>query len=71
MGAARRLHGRAHGRGFVLLGGPLAGTADALLIIRAASAEEIHARLAADPWTETDLLRTTSISPWILRLGSL
>ena len=28
-------------------------------------------QLAADPWTEFDLLRTGRIAPWILRLGTL
>jgi hypothetical protein len=37
-----------HAEGFVLLGGPLEGTSDVLLIIRADDANEIHARLSAD-----------------------
>ena len=57
--------------GFVALGGPLDGTPDVLLIIRAASEEEIRARLAADPWAVTDLLRVVRVTPWALRLGSL
>ena len=57
--------------GFVVLGGPLAGTPDVLLIIRAASEEEIRARLGADPWALTDLLRVARVTPWTLRLGSL
>jgi hypothetical protein len=56
---------------FVALVGPLEGTRDALLIVRAASASEIAERLAADPWTTSGLLVTTQISPWQLRLGSL
>ena len=57
--------------GFVVLGGPLDGTPDVLLIIRAKSSEEIVARLAADPWTTMDLLRVVRITPWNLRLGSI
>jgi hypothetical protein len=57
--------------GFVVLGGPLEGSADALLVIRAGTSEEISARLAADPWASTDLLRVSWIAPWQLRLGSL
>jgi uncharacterized protein YciI len=57
--------------GFVVLGGPLEGTEDALLIIRAESPEEISSRLAADPWTALAVLRTGRIAPWTLRLGSL
>jgi uncharacterized protein YciI len=57
--------------GFVVLGGPLDGTPDVLLIVRANSADEIIERLAADPWSGQDLLRISRISPWTLRLGSL
>lgn len=60
-----------HEDGFVLLGGPLQGTPDVLLITRAQSAEEIRARLQADCWTQNDLLRVKEIVPWNLRLGSL
>jgi len=57
--------------GFALLVGPLEGTRDALLILRASSADEIHSRLAADPWSHSGLLRTTLVAPWTLRIGSL
>ena len=57
--------------GFVVLGGPLDGTADVLLVMRAGSAEEIRARLADDPWSRMDLLRVSRVAPWSLRLGSL
>lgn len=57
--------------GFVLLAGPLEGTPDVLLIMRANNVEEIHARLNLDSWTSKDLLRIKQIVPWTLRLGSL
>ena len=57
--------------GFVLLGGPLDGTPDVLLIVRAEHADAIRSRLAADPWSANDLLRIVRITPWTLRLGSL
>jgi len=60
-----------HADGFVLLVGPLEGTQDALLIVRAHDPQEIAARLAQDPWTGLDLLRTSQVAPWTLRLGSL
>ena len=56
---------------FAALVGPLEGTRDALLILRASSASEIADRLASDPWTKNDLLITKQISLWQLRLGSL
>lgn len=57
--------------GFVVLGGPMDGTPDVLLIVRANSADEIVERVAADPWSGQDLLRISRISPWTLRLGFL
>jgi uncharacterized protein YciI len=57
--------------GFVVLGGPLEGTPDVLLVIRAGTADEIVDRLSADPWAARDLLRVGRITPWTLRLGSL
>jgi uncharacterized protein YciI len=60
-----------HRDGFVLLGGPLEGTPDVLLIVRASGADEIGARLAEDPWTRNGLLRIAQIVPWTLRLGAL
>jgi uncharacterized protein len=56
---------------FVLLGGPLEGTPDTLLVVRARTREEVAARLARDPWTTSGLLVVTRIDPWPLRLGSL
>jgi uncharacterized protein YciI len=58
-------------QGFMLLGGPLLGTRDVLLIVRAADEQQVETRLAADCWAVKDLLRTRQISPWWLRLGSL
>lgn len=57
--------------GFVVLGGPLEGTADVLLIVRAADDAEVRSRLAADPWSASALLRVDRAVPWTLRLGSL
>ena len=57
--------------GFVILGGPLEGTSDVLLVVRATAPEEVRSRLAEDPWVGLDLLRITRIAPWTLRLGSL
>lgn len=56
---------------FVLLGGPLDGTPDVLLIALANDADEIRSRLSDDPWTRHGLLRITQILPWTLRLGTL
>lgn len=57
--------------GFVVLGGPLEGSTDFLLIFRAADADQIVERLADDPWSPEGLLVITRISLWTLRLGSM
>jgi len=57
--------------GFVILGGPLDGTPDVLLVMRAESPDDVRSRLAEDPWAGNDLLRITRVAPWTLRLGSL
>ncbi|MFY9529046.1 MAG: hypothetical protein WAR24_09050 [Candidatus Acidiferrales bacterium] len=55
--------------GFVVLGGPLEGTRDVLLVIRAKTSDQIIDRLSADPWARRDLLRVSRVSPWTLRLA--
>jgi uncharacterized protein YciI len=60
-----------HSDGFVLLGGPLDGTPDVLLIVRARDEAEIRSRLQADPWSHMNLLTVARIVPWTIRLGSL
>src|SRR5580700_3103274 len=57
--------------GLVALGGPLVGTPDVLLVMRADCADAIRQRLDQDPWTSLDLLHVRSITPWALRLGTL
>jgi uncharacterized protein YciI len=57
--------------GFIALGGPLQGTEDVLLIVRADNAAEITAHLAEDCWSKSGQLRISRIAPWELRLGSL
>ena len=57
--------------GMVVLGGPLEGTSEVLLIFRAESPDEIRQRLAPDPWHRMGLLEIARIMPWTLRLGKL
>ena len=60
--------------GFVLFGGPLAGSElgriRALLMVEAASEAEIHSRLGEDPWTLAKRLVTVSVEPWNLFVGA-
>ena len=56
--------------GFVLLGGPIGDAVelDFLLIIKAATEDEIHATLARDPWTPIGLLDVRKIERWTILL---
>jgi uncharacterized protein YciI len=57
--------------GFIVLGGPLEGTPDVLLIVRAEDETEVTARLAPDAWMLNGFLQRRWIAPWTLRLGDL
>ena len=56
---------------WAVLVGPLEGTRDVLLILRASTSEEVSERLASDPWTSQRLLVTKQINRWQIRLGSI
>jgi uncharacterized protein YciI len=55
------------GRGFVVLGGPLEDEETVVLAVEAASAEEVRATLARDPWHETHLV-VERVDGWTIRL---
>lgn len=57
--------------GVVALAGPLEGGVEALIIVRAESAEAVQRWLADDPWTKSGVLRTVSVAAWTLRIGSV
>ena len=61
-------------QGFVLFGGPLAGTEQGrvrvLLIVDADNEATIHRLLADDPWAATGQLVTSSIEPWKILVGA-
>jgi hypothetical protein len=57
--------------GIIVLGGPLEGTSDVLLVMRGESADEVVRQLESDPWTALDLLRIERVAAWTIRLGTL
>ena len=63
----RRLHGRARGQGFVVLGGPLADEETVVLAVEAASEAEVRATLALDPWSDSHLV-VDRVDAWTIRL---
>jgi uncharacterized protein YciI len=54
--------------GFVVLGGPIGGGEETLLVIESSSVETIRTRLAADPWTEAGLLEIARVEAWTILL---
>ncbi len=60
--------------GFVLFGGPLAGSEldriRVLLIVDSESEAKIHGRLADDPWTLAERLVISRIEPWNIFVGA-
>jgi uncharacterized protein YciI len=60
--------------GFVLFGGPLAGTESArirvLLLVEATNESEIEARLRNDPWAVAKRVVTVSTEPWKVFVGA-
>jgi uncharacterized protein YciI len=59
-----------YAEGFFLLAGPLEGTSEVLLIVRAESESAVLDRLARDPWSGR-MLSISRVAPWTLRLGFL
>ena len=55
--------------GFVLLGGPLQGDREALLICSAPSEDAVRKRLAEDPWAPIGMLAVKSIERWTIVLS--
>jgi uncharacterized protein YciI len=60
--------------GVVLFAGPLAGSergrVRVLLIVNAEGEEEIHRRLAPDPWASSNQLRITRVEAWNVFVGA-
>ena len=58
------------GEGALLMAGPLGAREGALLILRAEDETQVHALLAADPWTIQGVLETDWVKPWDVRIGA-
>ena len=54
--------------GFVVLGGPLEGDREVLLVVDAASEDELRGRFAADPWISNGMLRLGRVERWTILL---
>jgi hypothetical protein len=54
--------------GFIVLGGPLEGDREVLLVVNAPGEPPIRETLAADPWLRNGMLTVTSIERWTILL---
>ena len=54
--------------GFILLGGPLEGDRDVLLVLDTESEDAIRERMADDPWWQNGMLEPIRIERWTILL---
>jgi uncharacterized protein YciI len=54
--------------GFIVLGGPIEGDRDVLLIVDAPSEASVHERLATDNWSANGMLTTVAVERWTILL---
>lgn len=54
--------------GLILLGGPVEGDRETLLVFKSLSREAVLERLAHDPWARNGMLTVTSIENWTILL---
>ena len=57
--------------GFIVLGGPFPDEGGAMIVVRADSEADVHARLDPDPWYRNDILRLVGVHRWELFIQEL
>jgi uncharacterized protein YciI len=57
--------------GFIVLGGPLQGDREVLIIVNAANEDTVRERFADDPWVRSGMLTLTSVERWKILLDGL
>ena len=55
---------------FVIMGGPLVGTPDVLLIVEAENEQHARETFQRDPWTPAGILTITNLRRWSVLLDS-
>jgi uncharacterized protein YciI len=56
--------------GVVTLSGPLEGTPNYLVLVRARSEDDVRAKLGDDVWARKDILRVERVAPWSVKWRS-
>ncbi len=57
--------------GFIVLGGPLQGEREVLIIVNAPNEDLVRKRFADDPWIQSGMLTLTTVERWTILLGGL
>jgi uncharacterized protein YciI len=57
--------------GFIVLGGPLQGEREVLIIVSAPSEDAVRQRFADDPWIRSGMLTITTVQRWTILLDGL
>ena len=57
--------------GFIMLGGPLQGEREVLIIVCAPDEDAVRQRFADDPWVRFGMLTLTTVERWIILLDGL
>ncbi len=57
--------------GILLLGGPLEGDREVVLVIDAESAAEVRQALSLDPWAKNLMLQVVSVERWTILLDGV
>jgi uncharacterized protein YciI len=57
--------------GFIVLGGPLQGEREVLIIVNAPDEDTIRQRFADDPWIRSGMLTLTTVERWTILLDGL
>lgn len=59
-----------HERGVLVLGGPIGDGGGAMAILRADTAEQVQAIIAADPYTTSGVGADHVVRPWAVSVGN-
>ena len=57
--------------GFIMLGGPLQGEREVLIIVSAPDEDAVRQRFANDPWVRSGMLTLTTVERWTILLDGL
>jgi uncharacterized protein YciI len=57
--------------GFIVLGGPLQGDREVLIIVSAPGEDAVRQRFADDPWVRSGMLTLTTVERWTILLDGL